>query len=437
MIGDIARTGLPADPEAERWVLGLALRRPDVNLPTLAGIVDASQFSASSNGLIWLTLIEMRDAGDHIDLGTLARELHKRGQLADVGGVSYLSQLTDGMPDLANGEVYAGIVRECAVRRRAAIGLYAAAENLCQPGADVSAIDRAHQVIQAISAESADCTGLVSARDIIGADGFMDPHLTEPGIPTPWGTLNQITGGFRAGQLVIIAARPAVGKSTMAAQMAVAAAETGVGATIFSLEMSSPLIMRRLIAGRSSVNLSKWNQNALDRSERDRVAYEASRMAELPLYLHDLANTTIASIRAELLKARATKLIDLVVVDYLQLVGSVRGRSSATRNDEVGDISRGLKVLAMELQVPIVALSQLSRAGERDGRRPRLSDLRDSGSIEQDADIVAFLHRNNQDGHSDLLDLIVAKNRIGRTGDVPLLFNATRAEFVEADPAYG
>jgi len=432
VIADVLRTGLPADPEAERWVLGLALRRPDVNLPTLAGIIDASHFSASANGMIWLTLTEMRDSGAHIDLGTVARELQRRGQLAEVGGLSYLSQLTDGMPDLANGEVYAGIVRECAVRRRAAIGLYAAAENLCQPGADSSAIDRAHQVIQAISAESTDCAGLVSARDVIGADGFLEPHLTEPGIPTPWPLLDRSTGGFRAGQLIIIAARPAVGKSTMAVQMAVAAAETGVGATIFSLEMSSTLIMRRLIAGRSSVNLSKWNQNALDRAERDAIAREAGRIAALPLYLHDVANTTIALIRAELLKARATKLIDLVVVDYLQLVGSVRGRSSATRNDEVGDISRGLKVLAMELQVPIVALSQLSRAGERDGRRPRLSDLRDSGSIEQDADVVAFLHRNNQDGLPNLVDLIVAKNRVGRTGDVPLIFNATRAEFVEA-----
>jgi len=358
MKADLWRTKLPTDLEAERWVLGLALRRPETNVPAFAGIVAAHDFSISANQLIWLALVEMRDAGGHIDFGTLARELQKREQLADVGGLSYLSELSAGMPDLVNGEVYAGIVRESAIRRRAAIELYTAAENLCQPGADASTIDRAHQVIQAISAEAAPCARLLSAREIIGADGFLEPHLTEPGIGTPWPNLNQLTGGFRPGQLIIIAARPAVGKSTLAVQMAVAAAETGLGSTMFSLEMSSTLIMRRLIAGRSSVSLSKWNQNALDRHERDRIARQAHHIAELPLYVHDLANTTIASIRAELLKARATKLIDLVVVDYLQLVGSVRGRSNVTRNDEVSDISRGSTVLAMELQVRVFALSQ-------------------------------------------------------------------------------
>lgn len=429
----VFRHGLPGDPEAERWVLGLALRRPEANHAPIAAILSEADFSVDANRHIWRAIDDLAASGAHVDVGTVGRELLRTGALTSIGGASYLAELSSGMPDLPNVEAYARIVRDCSVRRQAALEMFAAAERLCEPGGDVGQIERAQSVLQNIGAKAVTTGGLRTVREIVDADGFLDPHRTEPGIGSPWPGLDRLTGGFRPGQLVILAARPAVGKSTMAVQLAVHAAEHGIGAAMYSLEMPGPLILRRLIAGRAGVDLATWNQGRLDAEERGAIGRESKAVAALPFWLYDVANATIASIRAELLRARASNEIGLVIVDYLQLIGSMRGRSSATRNDEVSEISRGLKVLAMELAVPVIALSQLSRAGERDNRAPRLSDLRDSGSIEQDADIVGFLHRAEEPSAGDSVDLRLAKNRAGAVGKVPLVFDARRARFRQTE----
>jgi len=268
-----------------------------------------------------------------------------------------------------------------------------------------------------------------SAKSFIGEDGFMERHLRKPGIRTPWPAFNRMTGGLKPGQLVVIAARPGVGKSTAATQIAVHAAEYGVASSMFSLEMPGSLILSRLIAGRAGVELASWDCGAVNRQEREALSLEASTVAALPFGIFDQATATIPAIRAAISKRIAEGPIGLIIVDYLQLITSTRTRGSSNRNDEVSDISRGLKLLAMEIGVPVIALSQMSRAGDKENRAPRLSDLRDSGAIEQDADIVAFLHPSLDSSAGSLVELRIEKNRTGATGKVDLVFEATRARF--------
>jgi replicative DNA helicase len=424
----LMRLGLPADVEAERWVLALVLFRPE-DYPKVAALISDYQFSVDAHRFIWGALAHLCESGAHVDTGMVYRELERRGQVAPPITVAYLNQLSDDAPRLAKAEEYAIKVQNCALRREAALELYAAAERLCEPGAEVSQIEQAQSVLQNIGAKAVRPAGVRSIREIIEEPGFMDPHLVEPGISTPWPGVDRLTGGLRQGQLIVWAARPAVGKTTAAVQIGIHAAERGIGVALFSLEMAGQLILRRLLAGRARVDLSAWNHGRLDASERGRLARAMLHVGKLPFSIYDHANATVPAIRAALLRERAKRSIGLVIVDYLQLLGVTRGRASSNRNDEVSEISRGLKVLAMEMGLPVLALSQLTRGNERENRPPRLSDLRDSGAIEQDADIVAFLHRSSEPGSGDMVEFRIEKNRVGMVGKVGLLMEGSRARF--------
>jgi replicative DNA helicase len=425
----LMRLGLPADVEAERWVLGLALRNPAANFPAVNGTLEASDFSVQSHQLVFQRMAEMDAAGSHIDSAMLARELHKRGELETVGGLSYLIGLSDGMPDLPSCDAYVQSVKEKSLRRQAILAMEEAKARLCDPGGGLDQIQEAQSVLQRIGTSAVRPAGLRFVREIIEEQGFMEPQTQERGISTPWPGVDRLTGGLRPGQLIVWAARPAVGKTTAAVQIGIHAAEAGIGTALFSLEMTGRLILRRLLAGRAGIDLSAWNYGRLDASERGRVAKEAWHVRKLPFSIYDQANATVPAIRAALLRATAEGSIGLVIVDYLQLLGAARGRIANNRNDEVAEISRGLKLLAMELEVPVLALSQLTRGNERENRPPRLSDLRDSGAIEQDADIVAFLHRPGERGAGDQVDLRIEKNRAGMVGKVELLMEGSRARF--------
>jgi replicative DNA helicase len=432
MRGDdtVLRSGLPADPEAERWLLGLTLRNSERNQSTIAAVIKPADFSIQANALIWERICEMADAGEHIDYAMLQRKLEACGELATIGGRDYLWDLCEYMPDIPSCDSYVSRVKDQAVKRAAVIAMQDAITRLCDPSGQVEQIHEANAILQQIGASTARQAMIRSAKSFIGEEGFMERHLRKPGIKTPWPQFNRLTGGLKPGQLVVIAARPGVGKSTAATQIAVHAAEHGgIASSMFSLEMPGALILSRLIAGRAGVELASWDSGAVNRQEREALSLEASAVAALPFGIFDQATATIPAIRAAISKRIAEGPIGLIVVDYLQLITSTRTRGQSNRNDEVSDISRGLKLLAMEIGVPVIALSQMSRAGDKENRAPRLSDLRDSGAIEQDADIVAFLHRSLDSGAGSLVELRIEKNRTGAVGKVDLIFEAQRARF--------
>jgi len=427
--------GLPADPELERFVLGSLMLDPEANFRPIAATLNASDFSVEAHKVIWSRAVELMEGGTNCDRVMTARALDARAELPSVGGLTYLNSLTDGMPRLCNLDQYVGRLKEKATLRLAALEMRAAIDRICSPGAGIEEVTSASRLLQALGADGSKERRIRMASEIIAGEGdqnaenFLNPETSELGIPSPWPRFDRLTGGLKAGQLFVLAARPAVGKSTAAAQMALHAAEQGTGAVFISLEMPATLILRRLAAGQADVDFDKWSRGLLNATERKRVSRATWEISKLPLAIDDQASATIASIQCGLIRHRARHSFGLVVVDYLQLLGSAKSRSGQTRNDEVSAISRGLKLIAMELRVPVVALSQITRDSDRESRPPRLSDLRDSGAIEQDADKVAFLHPT--DG---LTELRLAKNRTGPLGKILLHLDGARARFTEAMP---
>jgi replicative DNA helicase len=431
----ILRHGLPADPELERFVLGSLLLDPESNFRPIAATLNASDFSIQAHQLVWNRAAELESTGTSADRVMVARSLQDHGELEAVGGLSYLVSLADGMPRLCNLDEYVRRLKEKSTLRRAALEMHAAIDRICAPGAGVDEVASASRLLQELGSEGSSERKIRMASEIIrgegedGDDSFLRPELSEPGITSPWPRFDRLAGGLKAGQLIILAARPAVGKSTAAAQLALHTAEEGIGAVLISLEMPAKLILRRLAAGRAEVDFDKWSRGLLNADERKRVSRATFEIAKLPLAIDDQPSATVSSIQTALIRHRARHSFGLVVVDYLQLVNSAKSRSGQTRNDEVSAISRGLKLSAMELQVPVVALSQITRDSDRESRPPRLSDLRDSGAIEQDADKVVFLHPSE-----DLTELRLAKNRTGPLGKILLRLDGPRARFTEAMP---
>lgn len=426
--------GLPASVDTERFVLGSILINDNFYLQ-VAGALDEQDFSLEKHRRIFARMKDLYDRGERIDRVTLADELIKQGQLESVDGLSYLVSLDDGMPEVANLDSYVRIVKDKATLRK----LIFSAQGLidrCLIGEEepdailASAEDNLLKLGEARSAEQ-----LVKSDAVIeafpgGISAFLDPSQRVRGISTGFTKFDEMTGGMNGGELIILAARPSMGKTALALNIAQHVAthpQMGMPVAVFSLEMSSSSLLTRLVCSQARVDMHKFRAGYLNQEERRQLQVALATLTESPLFLDDTPGVNLMDIHAKLRRMKSQHGLSLVVIDYLQLMSS-RGRSE-NRNQEVSAISRGLKLMAKDLDVPFLVLSQLSRAAEtRPGdHQPQMSDLRDSGSIEQDADLVLFIYREevykrDREDLRGLADLIIAKQRNGPIGKVPLRF---------------
>jgi replicative DNA helicase len=432
--------GLPSNVDAERFVLGSILLN-DAKFDLVSSTVDAGDFSLEKHRRIFARMKDLAGRGDHIDRITLAEELTKRGQLESVDGLSYLISLDEGMPELANLDSYVNIIRDKATLRKA-IWLHqnAIAECLQASEPTPEILERVERMLAELVTGTRDVrfrTPMEVVNRAGGITALLHPE-NRHGVEPPWqGLSRMLTGrGFQPGQMIVIGARPSVGKTALACQIADHAAAHGTGVAFFTLEMPDQAILFRMAAARAQVDGLRVSQgwaraeeiHSLSEAFADLTNEEACR-----LWIDDTTGCTVPAMRSALRKLTARHSIGLVVIDYLQLV-ETSGGAERRRYEQVSEISRGMKRLAREFNVPVVVLAQLNREMEKDSRKPLLSDLRDSGSIEQDADIVLFpAKQGSQEEQADAIaiDLIIAKQRNGPRGIVALTFLKRYAKFVE------
>jgi replicative DNA helicase len=426
--------GLPANLDAERFVLG-AILTDESYFVQIAGTLEADDFSLEKHRRIFLRMTDVNARGEEIDRVTLANELMKHGQLESVDGLSYLVSLDDGLPQLFNVDSYVRIVKDKAILRRIIFTSQSMIERCLLGGEEPDQILATAEENLLKLGDSRAQDGLVSTEQIIrdfegGLNVFLDPSKRIKGISTGYRKFDEMTAGLHEGELIILAARPSMGKTALALNIAQHVAGNPHDprtVAIFSLEMSKESLLTRMICAASRVDQQKFRAGYLNAEERRRLQVAAMQMVEAPIYIDDTAGTNIMDVHAKLRRVQAERGLGLVVIDYLQLMSS-RGRSE-NRTQEVSAISRGLKLLSKEMKCPFLVLSQLSRAPEtRPGdHRPQLSDLRESGSIEQDADLVGFIFREeiykpDREDLKGLAKLIIAKQRNGPIGEVNLVF---------------
>ena len=440
----------PYSLEAEVSVLGGMLIDNDAVARAIE-IVDDSMFYREANRRLFRAMVRLFERGDVVDVVLVNEELKNTRELEAAGGAPYLAELLDAVPTSANIDYHARIVRDKALLRR----LISAASDIIRDAyeqgerAVEEVLDQAEQKVFRV-AESHNREGFVWIKEILWPTFEHIERLQESaggitGVPTGFKDLDRMTTGLQKGDLIIVAGRPAMGKTSWVLNVAqTAAIEHDTTVAIFSLEMSKEQLVQRLLCAEGRVDAQKLRQGRMSAEEYQRLAAAAGHLNTAPLWIDDSPGSTVLEMRAKARRLKSETNLGLLVIDYMQLMAG-SGRSE-NRVQEVSEISRGLKTLARELEVPVVALSQLSRGPEqRTDHRPQLSDLRDSGSIEQDADLVMFLYRpeyysgpvdkdgNSQEGKSEL---IVSKQRNGPTGVVSLYFHKayTRFDSVVADP---
>jgi replicative DNA helicase len=426
--------GLPANLDAERYVLGSVLLNDAVYLQ-VAGSLDADDFSLEKHRRIFARMKDLYDRGEKIDRITLTNELMKTGQLESVDGLSYLITLDEGLPEIINLESYIKIVKGKSTLRKLIFNAQALMERCFIAEEEpeqilASAEESLLRLGEGQTKQQLQSPGTVISSFPGGIGAFLDPSQRISGISTGFKRFDEMTGGLHGGELFILAARPSMGKTALALNIAQHVAthpSIRKPVAVFSLEMSSSSLLTRLLCAAARVDQHKFRAGYLNADERRKLQVALADLTEAPLFLDDTAGVNLMDVHAKLRRMQSEHGLSLVVIDYLQLM-STRGRSE-NRNQEVSALSRGLKLMAKDLDVPFVVLSQLSRASEtRPGdHKPQLSDLRDSGSIEQDADLVAFIFREevykkDREDIKGLADLIIAKQRNGPIGTVPLRF---------------
>jgi replicative DNA helicase len=434
---------LPNNLDAERSVLGAILLDNNA-LNTAIETLRADDFFLDQHRRVFTQMIALAEVQQAIDLITLTEELHRRGDLEAAGGAPYLASLADGMPKVSNVEHYARIVKEKAMLRN----LIHTTHNIQQrafegeDGADMI-LDNAESSIFEL-AEDRVKAGLISVKDIV-RDNFerLEKIFKEgksiTGIPTGYVELDKLTSGLQPSELLILAARPSQGKTALALNLAEnIAIRAGQPVAIFSLEMSKESLLQRLVASVAQIDAHKFRTGHLNRNDWTGMTEALGVISNAPLWVDDAGSISVLEIGAKARRLKRDKGLSLLIVDYLQLI-TARGRFG-NRQEEVASISRGLKGLAKELQIPVLVLSQLTRAPERDERGPQLSDLRESGAIEQDADVVMFIYRPHffKAGASpeerEETELRIAKQRNGPTDNVKFVFRSRLTRFEEAAP---
>jgi len=436
--------GLPASIDAERSILGAILL--ESLLFDQAAELKPDDFSLDAHRRIYSRMRDLQDSGRPVDMITLAEELERRREVEAVGGVAYLSSLIDGLPERPSIEHYVRIVRNKSLLRGLInIAQLAIAEAIDHSDEAEEVINRAEQGIFQLS-ENRLGQGFADIPTIVkNSFGSLDELYARgqeiTGLATHYTQLDKMTAGFQPSDLIVIAARPSMGKTAFAMNIAEnAAVMDGKVVGVFSLEMSKEALLMRMLASHSRVDSHRLRTGFIPREDREKLTFATESLMQARLFIDDTPGISVTEMRS---KSRRLKQqegrLDLLIVDYLQLMSAVPigGKRFENRTQEVSAISRGLKAVAKELKVPVVALSQLSRAPESRGgdHRPQLSDLRESGSIEQDADVVAFIFREEVYKKDDpdlegLAEIIVAKQRNGPTGLIKLAFlhSCTRFE---------
>jgi replicative DNA helicase len=447
-------SGLPANVDAEKTILG-AILLDNAAHAEAAEKIEAEDFSLDSHQRIFRRMTELINSQKAVDIITLANELSRLKEIESIGGVAYLASLTEGLPRRPVIDEYIRIVKDKSMLRKLMlICSNAIAQAANQGEAALDVLGAAESRLMEVSEKSLS-SGFQSLDEIVQhsfgtIDNLYKNSRAVTGLATEFGDFDSMTSGLQKGELIIIAARPSMGKTALAINIAENVAVKGKAiVAVFSLEMSKESLLRRMLASQAGVDQRRLQTGFLPDEDKTKLRDALNQLVETRLFIDDTAALSLAEMRA---KARRLKHVrgglDLIVVDYLQLmtatVPSSGKRNYENRTQEVSAISRGLKALAKELNVPVVALSQLSRAGvqRKDDHRPMLSDLRESGSIEQDADVVAFIHREayyskDKEALSEVdkakSEIIIEKQRNGPTGTVHMYFNSRYTRFESLD----
>lgn len=432
----------PQNLEAEQSVLGAMMLSKDA-MADVIETVRADDFYKPAHETIFDVTVRLYNSGNPVDALTVSSELQRDGSIGRIGGAEYLHTLIAMVPSAASAGYYARLVREQSILRK----LVEAGTRIAGMGydADGSQVD---DIVDSAQSEIFAVTERRNSEDYLPIGDVMERTIDEIeassardgsmlGIPTGFRELDDLTGGFQKGQMVVIAARPAIGKSTLGLDICRAAAiGAGKASVIFSLEMSREEITKRLLSAEAGVKLSKLTKGPMGPNDWERLAQTAATISKAPLFIDDSPNMSLMEIRAKCRRLKQQHDLQLVVIDYLQLMSS--GRKVESRQQEVSEFSRALKLLAKEIEVPVIAISQLNRGAEQRGdKKPMLSDMRESGSIEQDADIVILLHREDaydRDNRPGEADFIVAKHRSGPTDVIAVAFRKDFAHFADMAP---
>ena len=432
----------PHDLEAEQAIIGSMLTDRDAVISAIE-ILKEEDFYREDNKAIYTAILNLYNRAEPIDIITVKSELESMGKFEQVGGLEYLAELPEKVPTTANAMKYIKIVEEKSTLRRLIKTANEIIELGYSPTEDVEDImEGAEKKIFNIMQEK-NQKGYAPIKDVL-VESFTKleelynrkQHIT--GVPSGFTELDYRTAGFHGSELILIAARPAMGKTAFALNIATnAAVKANVPVAVFCLEMSKEQLVNRILCSESMVDSNKVRTGKLEEDDWTKLAGAIGPLSEAEIFIDDTPGINITEIRAKCRKLKLEKNIGMVVIDYLQLIQGSNKRGGS-REQEISEISRSLKILAKELDVPVIALSQLSRAAEqRPDHRPMLSDLRESGAIEQDADIVMFLYRDdyyNQDSEKkDIAEIIIAKHRGGSTGTVELLWLGSYTKFVNLE----
>ncbi len=430
---------IPHNVEAEEAILGSLLIDPEA-LFRVSPFLQGEDFYIQKNDWVYEAIFALHERREPIDFVTLCDELERREQLEEIGGIAYITRLINVVPSAIHVEAYGHIVEHAAIRRRLISTASQIAQLAYQEVEDIDqTIDQAEQALFSVSQRRI-TRDLAPIQDVIrryyDRIEYLYAHRGEPlGVPTGFIDLDRLLGGLQRSDFVIVAARPSVGKTSLCLSFARNAARYGQHIAVFSLEMSAEQIVQRLVAAETGIDAQRLRLGDLREEEWPLFVQATGKLADLPIFIDDTPSISALQLRTKARRLHAEHGLDLILVDYLQLMtGDVR---SENRVQEVSYISRSIKALARELDLPVVAASQLSRAVEqRSDKRPVLADLRESGSLEQDADVVMFIYRDElyhpETEKQHIADILVRKHRNGPTGVVQLFFRERLAQFLDA-----
>ena len=433
----------PHNDDAEKASLGAVLLDQDA-IDTVLNYLRADDFYRTAHKKIFQAIIDLSNQSQPVDLITLAEKLRDKGELDQCGGAAYISTLSDFVPTSANVEYYAKIVKDTSVRRRlitTASQMIASAHDETREGNEI--IEESEKNIFEITSDTNTSdyknAGEVVSRTIEAIEKLYHTKEAYTGVPSGFTGLDQMTSGFQKSEFIVIGARPSIGKTALALTMAAnICIHQKISAGFFSLEMSDMALMQRLVASEARINSSALRSGMFKMSDFSKLTEAASRIYESPLYIDDTPNMKLLQIRSTARRLKAHEDVKIIFIDYIGLI-EPENKGRTPRHEQIGEISRSLKALARELEIPVVVLSQVGRQAE--GEPPKLSDLRESGSIEQDADVVMFLHRDrmgSEDDHDSgrKTELIVAKQRNGPVGKVDLVFVPQYTRFESLSKEY-
>jgi replicative DNA helicase len=430
---------LPCNLDAERLILGSILL-DGTKFELIAGAIKPEDFSIEKHRRIWNRMTELHARGERIDRITIVDALRAHKQLESVDGLSYLTSLDDGMPRLPNLDAYVTIVQEKALRRRAIVASQEFINRCFQdPDGAHELLAQAEKVLADLRDGSGKQPDWMTPGQVMteypgGLNAFLHPPRGGAGAPTPWPKLTVSLAGLHRGDLVLVAGRPSMGKSIIAMAIGHHTAAQNEAVAVFSLEMTKESLVRRLVSAIGSVDGQSLRTGRLDDAERLRALSAASGISGIPLHIDDSRARTVPAITSALRKLMARVPVRLVIIDHLQLMRAA-GRTES-RHHELSDISHSLKHLARQFDLTVILVSQLNRDCEREKRRPVLSDLKETGSLEEDADVVLFVHRPERYNRQDpslrgQAEFIIGKQREGPTGKLAMQFQHTHQRFME------